>query len=123
MSPPRDAAHAGFNDPALSALIWLSFGWYRQSVIPWPLIDQLAAGPHADLVAVRVLRDPELVLRREQGDADELVRVVARVVRAVGPGGETHGVAGVERALTLGRAKCGPPGEHDQPLLVGPFEV
>jgi hypothetical protein len=25
----------------LSALIVFSFGWYRQFVIPWPLIDQL----------------------------------------------------------------------------------
>src|SRR5205814_3571536 len=55
----------------------------------------LAARPDPDLVAVRVLRDPELVLRREKRDTDELLRVVARVVRAVRAGGEADRVAGL----------------------------
>src|SRR5439155_22516791 len=44
-----------------------------------------AVRPDAHLVAVRVLGDPDVALRREDCDPGELVAVVAHVVGAVGP--------------------------------------
>src|SRR4051794_2452480 len=83
----------------------------------------LPAGPDADLVAVRVLRDPELVLRREDGDADRLGTAVADPVGPVGAGREADRVARPELPLALRRPDGHRPGQHDRPLLVGPLEV
>src|SRR5436309_13001464 len=64
----------------------------------------LVACPDADLVAVRVLGDAYVVLRRDDGDARRLVGSTDEM-RAVRPDGETDDVAGLERALARRRAK------------------
>src|SRR5438270_13066036 len=64
----------------------------------------LVARPDADLVAVRVLGDAYVVLRRHDGDARRLVGRTDEM-RAVRPDGETDDVAGLERALARRRAK------------------
>src|SRR5581483_4168069 len=61
----------------------------------------LVAGPDPHLVAVRVLGDAELVLRREKRDAHDAVARVAHEMGAVRAGREADGVARSEHALPL----------------------
>ena len=70
------------------------------------------AGPDADLVAVRVLDDADLVLRRDDRDPRGLV-VRTNEMRTVGAGGEADDVPRVERALALRRSQRRRAGEDE----------
>src|SRR4051795_12492512 len=74
----------------------------------------LVADPDTNLVAVRVLGDPRLVLRREDRDAHRPVAGVLDVVGPVRPGREADGVAGLQRPLALRRPKQRRAVEDDQ---------
>lgn len=66
---------------------------------------------------------PDRALRREDGDTYHVCGVVANVMRPVRALREADGVTRLEPALALRRAQCRGAADHDQPLLVGPFEV
>src|SRR5437764_485899 len=82
-----------------------------------------AAGPDADLVAVRVDGDRRLVLRRDHQHPDGLLGQVRDLVRAAGAGREADDVAGDEPLGAARAAERRPALQHDQPLLVPVLEV
>ena len=71
----------------------------------------------ADLAAVRIDRDGEARLVREQHHAHRLGRGVRELVRALRPFREADDVARLEHVLAVRMPQRRPAAEHDRPLL------
>src|SRR5262249_42549756 len=81
------------------------------------------AAPDANLVAVGIFDDAELVLVGEKGDAGGVVARVVGPVRAVRTYREADDIARFPRLFAVRRPTRWRPGNDDQPLLVAPVEV
>src|SRR5581483_6367107 len=122
MDLPRRRAPSRFRPP-LEPLT-LPFPVVEVWFAPDQVVERLVvASPDADLVAVGVLDDPELVPVRKEGDADGLVAGVVYAVRAGRPYREAHDIARFQSRFAFRSPKRRRSSNDDQPLLVAPVEV
>src|SRR5580704_15921792 len=91
---------------------------------PDDVVERLViAAPDANLVAVGIFDDAELVLVGEKGDAGGVVARVVHPVRSLRTHREADDIARLQHPFTGRRPNRRRSGNHDQPLLITPVEV